>query len=61
MELKTTRENEKTTKILKKCNFEIEEILFKKIKLTREKNFITQRKLVNELLKLGLKEYEKIK
>lgn len=64
MENKTTsrqnkiRENEAKNPILRKTNFEIEETLFLKIKRERQENFISQRKLVNEILKLGLKEYQ---
>lgn len=52
------RENETKNPKLKKTNFEIEEILFEKIKLERQENFISQKKLVNELLKLGFQTYQ---
>lgn len=52
------RENEAKNPILRKTNFEIEEALFLKIKRERKENFVSQRKLVNEILKLGLKEYQ---
>ncbi|PUE65432.1 hypothetical protein [Arcobacter caeni] len=52
------RENETKNPKLKKTNFEIEEILFEKIKLERQENFISQKKLVNELLRLGFKTYQ---
>ena len=52
------RENETKNPKLKKTNFEIEEILFEKIKIERKENFISQKKLVNKLLKLGFETYQ---
>ncbi len=52
------RENEIRTIKLKKCNFEIEENLQIFIKQYRKINEVSQRKLVNILLKLGIKEFD---